>query len=236
MAMSIEQAMALADVVTPMPAEAHEALRVLRAELTALQEKRAALKPSGRQERSCGTVRELLGELAHCDLDAKVTLFVPDFMVGGLVDGDSFEDSCSGVVVVPEIVATMSSLELEAGKCDGLSIGLSEADHRRFFGYHERRRDGFGEPEPALESEVVTREGDAVTLTVAVSGDDHAHLVELVQRCNQGPDEVVSHGRDLHVGGLLAMLAEDAALIVRRPGCWEASNMHQVLSGHGYGA
>lgn len=42
-----------------------------------------------------------------------------------------------------------------------------------------------------------------------------------------------SHGA-LTPTTLLAMLAEDAGLVISRPGSWEGANMVQVLSSHGY--
>lgn len=42
-----------------------------------------------------------------------------------------------------------------------------------------------------------------------------------------------SHG-ELTVSKLLAMLAEDAAMVISRPGSWEGSNMAQVFQSHGY--
>ena len=42
-----------------------------------------------------------------------------------------------------------------------------------------------------------------------------------------------SHG-PLNLPRLAMMLLEDVALMVRRPGSWEGSNMAQVLGSHGY--
>jgi hypothetical protein len=46
-------------------------------------------------------------------------------------------------------------------------------------------------------------------------------------------DGYCTHG-PLTVTKLAEMLLEDVAMIATRPGCWEASNMAQVLSSHGY--
>jgi hypothetical protein len=43
-----------------------------------------------------------------------------------------------------------------------------------------------------------------------------------------------SHG-PLDMPKLTAMLLEDVALMVRRPGSWEGANMGQVMQSHGYG-
>lgn len=60
-------------------------------------------------------------------------------------------------------------------------------------------------------------------------------LNALVVRCNESCDSGIanSHGR-LTVQRLLAMLAEDAAMVVSRSGSWEGSNMANVLQSHGY--
>jgi hypothetical protein len=46
-------------------------------------------------------------------------------------------------------------------------------------------------------------------------------------------DEHNTHGT-LDIAKLTKMLLEDVALMVRRPGCWEAENMRSLLSSHGY--
>lgn len=38
----------------------------------------------------------------------------------------------------------------------------------------------------------------------------------------------------LTVESLVIMLLEDVALMLQRPGCWEAESMRQLLSSHGY--
>ena len=46
-------------------------------------------------------------------------------------------------------------------------------------------------------------------------------------------DGATTHG-GLTVPALLAMLAEDAGLIITRPGSWEGANMTALLKSHGY--
>lgn len=73
-------------------------------------------------------------------------------------------------------------------------------------------------------------------LTVEVSDDTAARLKELAQRCSEIDKERsggTTHG-ELTAKALLAMLAEDAAMILSRPGSWEASNMATVFASHGY--
>lgn len=72
------------------------------------------------------------------------------------------------------------------------------------------------------------------TFTITLSYAPYARdLLELVARCNQNANEYNSHGL-LTVESLLTMLAEDAAMVTNRPGCWEAANMQTVIEAHGY--
>ena len=56
----------------------------------------------------------------------------------------------------------------------------------------------------------------------------------LVKRYVRGVAHVIHDEPPLTVETLAAMLLEDVALVVRRPGCWEASNMAEVLTSHGF--
>lgn len=72
--------------------------------------------------------------------------------------------------------------------------------------------------------------------TIEVSDDTAAHLEQLAALCTEADkdrDGATSHGA-LTVPTLLAMLAEDAAMVLRRPGSWEGSGMAGLLSSHGY--
>ncbi len=63
-----------------------------------------------------------------------------------------------------------------------------------------------------------------------------ANFRELATSCTQSnkPREgVTSHG-DLTPSKLLAMLAEDAGMVISRPGSWECANLDQVLFSHSY--
>lgn len=73
-------------------------------------------------------------------------------------------------------------------------------------------------------------------ICVDVSDEAATTLANLVQACNDSHDArdgFTSHGK-LTVASLLAMLAEDAAMVMTRPGSWEGSNMAQVLMSYGY--
>lgn len=73
-------------------------------------------------------------------------------------------------------------------------------------------------------------------ITIQVSDGAAVSLEELAARCteeHQRRDGFTSHGA-LSVSALMEMLAEDAAMVISRPGSWEGSNMAQVFSSHGY--
>lgn len=60
-----------------------------------------------------------------------------------------------------------------------------------------------------------------------------AELIRLLLEHVPDDPKACSHGL-LTIEQLAAMLLEDVALSVRRPGSWEGANMAQVLSSHGY--
>lgn len=68
-------------------------------------------------------------------------------------------------------------------------------------------------------------------LTVTISDAD----ADLIRQFLAATKNVTAstHG-PLDMPKLTAMLLEDVALMVRRPGSWEGSNMAQVVSSHGY--
>lgn len=73
-------------------------------------------------------------------------------------------------------------------------------------------------------------------IIITVPDETANTLARLVAVCNDSHDArdgFTSHGK-LTVASLLAMLAEDAAMVMTRPGSWEGSNMAQVLMSHGY--
>lgn len=73
-------------------------------------------------------------------------------------------------------------------------------------------------------------------ICIDVSDDTAATLTKLVNACNEAHDAhdgCTSHGK-LTVESLVAMLVEDAAMVMTRPGSWEGANMAQVLMSHGY--
>ena len=73
-------------------------------------------------------------------------------------------------------------------------------------------------------------------ITIEISDDTAKNLDTLAKVCSRtatGDPNATSHGK-LTIPSLLAMLAEDAGLVISRPGSWEGSNMATVLSSHGY--
>jgi hypothetical protein len=74
------------------------------------------------------------------------------------------------------------------------------------------------------------------TLAIELTAEDLAHIEDLARQCTASHE--ASAGANTHgpltPEDLVRLLAEDAALLARRPGSWEAENMRQVLESHGY--
>jgi hypothetical protein len=73
-------------------------------------------------------------------------------------------------------------------------------------------------------------------ISIEISDAVAANLRELAMRCTQSNrlrEGFTSHG-ELTPSKLLAMLAEDAGMVISRPGSWEGANLAQVLLSHGY--
>ncbi len=73
-------------------------------------------------------------------------------------------------------------------------------------------------------------------VVIDMAEDTIALLTGLARVCTQADqarEGATTHG-PLTVPALVAMLAEDAAMIISRPGSWEGANMATVLSSHGY--
>lgn len=82
----------------------------------------------------------------------------------------------------------------------------------------------------------VAHHDGSAAVAVMVSRSTLDHLFDLVESCNQihrERDGFGSHGK-LTISSLLAMLAEDAGMVISRPGSWEGSAMSDVLRCHGY--
>lgn len=73
-------------------------------------------------------------------------------------------------------------------------------------------------------------------ITIAISEATAEALIELAEACSEvdkARNGATTHGH-MTPAKLLAMLAEDAGMVITRPGSWEASNLHQALVSHGY--
>lgn len=73
-------------------------------------------------------------------------------------------------------------------------------------------------------------------ITIEVSDGTFAALRELASACSEADkfrEGFTTHGK-LTPTRLLSMLAEDAGMVITRPGSWEGANMAQVLVSHGY--
>jgi hypothetical protein len=73
-------------------------------------------------------------------------------------------------------------------------------------------------------------------ITIKVSDETAERLAELATACTASGTLTkgeTTHGA-LTVNTLLAMLAEDAGMVISRPGSWEGSRMAEVLVCHGY--
>lgn len=73
-------------------------------------------------------------------------------------------------------------------------------------------------------------------ICIDVSDETAGTLARLANACNHAHDArdgFTTHGK-LTPASLLAMLADDAAMVMTRPGSWEGNNMAQVLVSHGY--
>lgn len=69
-------------------------------------------------------------------------------------------------------------------------------------------------------------------ITVEISERTAASLDRLMHELGR-ENEYASHG-PLDVARLVAMLLEDAALVIDRPGSWEGAKMADLLTSHGY--
>ena len=70
-------------------------------------------------------------------------------------------------------------------------------------------------------------------LTIEIREDDAELIREFLELTKDLEPGHCSHG-PLTMKRLAAMLLEDVALAVRRPGSWEGANMLTVLQAHGY--
>ena len=81
-----------------------------------------------------------------------------------------------------------------------------------------------------------TRQYPKRRFVIEVDEASAVNLYELADRCTRASKNdgaSTSHGA-LSMPAMLAMLAENAAMVITRQGSWEGANMAQVFSSHGY--
>lgn len=196
-------------------------------------------------------VRDLLAILADCDPDAEVVLDMPAFCDENdkTVAKDNDLLGVSSAYVPDVQVNFLSSKEVpyeslfdEHGqtrpgvKPNFVSIALREGDTNRLLASRRQAIED-GNADAGMESEPVVGDAETVIVDVAMPRSLHATIRTLLHAVNTShrvrEEQACTHG-PLTVSGLLAMLAEDVGMVETRPGCWEASNMAQVLASHGY--
>lgn len=70
-------------------------------------------------------------------------------------------------------------------------------------------------------------------IRIEISKEDAALIKAALRELPDGEPHSNSHGR-LNLHRLAALLLEDVALAIRRPGSWEGANMLRLLECHGY--
>lgn len=70
-------------------------------------------------------------------------------------------------------------------------------------------------------------------IRVEISKANVAFIKEALRALHDSDPNSNSHGR-LNLHRLAAMLLEDVALAIQRPGSWEGANMLRLLECHGY--
>lgn len=195
-------------------------------------------------------VRDLLAMLAECDPDATVDLYLPGFI----------DDSDKNVIEDPDVFSTDHSYTpavsvgfmtnkdnhdryfdennkwRDGVKPNHVSIELTEEDTDRLIASRKRAIE-LADDSDGMEPEPVVGNAETVIVDVAIPRTLHAAIRQVLHSVNASrqvrEEQACTHG-PLTVSGLFAMLAEDVGMVETRPGCWEASNMAQVLASHGY--
>lgn len=196
-------------------------------------------------------VRDLLAILVDCDPDAPVILNLPAFFDENdqtvAADNDPLGLSYeylpavdAGYITSKEV--PWESLFDERGeprpgvKPNNVTIELREADANKMLA-NRRQAIEDGNPDAGMEPEPVVGDAETVIVDVAIPRTLHATIRKVLHSLNTShqvrEEQACTHG-PLTVSGLFAMLADDVGMVETRPGCWEASNMHQVLASHGY--
>ncbi|EKZ1926532.1 TPA: hypothetical protein ACKQCJ_004212 [Stenotrophomonas maltophilia] len=197
------------------------------------------------------TVRDVQAILADCDPDAAIELNLPAFFDENdrtvAADSDPLGMSFGYVPAVEVGFQTSKDVPYESlfdargearpgVKPNAVSIGLRKEDANTILANRKQAIED-GDADAGKEAEPVAGDVDTVIVDIAIPRSLHATIRKLLLSVNTSPqvreERACTHG-PLTVAGLLAMLAEDVGMVETRPGCWEASNMAQVLAGHGY--
>lgn len=196
-------------------------------------------------------VRELMSQLQEFDPDAEVELFLNEvyvfpFSAVAEADNDDVPGTEYGVpfAVAGGFKGMPESITADM-RPDAVTLTVTGDAVRRQLNALMRDAASMAEEQANAIKDAVR----ATTPSIATGGADGSaavallvsqatlsDLCDLVDGCNRrhqagiGPN---THGL-LTVPLLLTMLAEDAGMVVSRPGSWEGANMRAVLQGHGY--
>lgn len=172
-------------------------------------------------------IKDLIAKLQECDPDGTVAISLD----GALL----YRDEGLGEVEYsfPPVVDCLFSTH--AKRSDNVYFCLTQEDTERIIG---SRRDG--DESKAKTMSLLAHSGIVMNASVAVAvplnHETYVSLLALVDSCNraeQSRNGATTHGK-LDIPKLFAMIAEDAAMTVTRPSCWEAANFQHVLESHGY--
>lgn len=203
------------------------------------------------QSKSSMTVRELQAILAECDPDAIVSLYVPSLIdsndVEVMEDSDLADQSYAFAPAVQSGYQTGGDVayhdvfdenhQVKPGvKPNCVSIYIDAHDLERMVRSRknsiERKSIGADDKEEYLSSDP-----NSVIVDVCLSRDTYTSLRQVLKHYNSSHqvkiEQACTHGI-LTIPKVLEMFAEDLEMTQSRPGCWEASNIYQVMASHGY--
>lgn len=175
-------------------------------------------------------IKDLIAALQDCDPDGTVTVSLDAAL---LYDDEEPGDVEYGFTPSVDFLFSRS----DADRSDRVHIRIPEDETKDIVETRRRQLSAnmaaLANATPANPAVVV---GAPVAIALGLSEDTYANLLAVVDHCNQADDRnkgATTHGK-LDVSGLLAMLADDAAMTNSRPGSWEGANLQQVLDSHGY--
>ncbi len=173
------------------------------------------------------TVKELIAILLECDPEGNVSLSLD----AALVDGGTTSEGTAYGFYDLEITCAYSEKDKPTSDCVYFEIGERATQECLAA---RANSDGSQTNQQLHNNAIVT--GAEVAVAIPLSFADYQNLHAIVDSSNNSHRRTGganTHG-ELTVNGLLAMLAQDAAMTISRPGSWEGANMLQVLESHGY--